>query len=566
MSNEPNPPSEQPTDDHAPESIDANHADTDPSDADQHPTNESPMADEPTQDDLTGAEEASEFPADAADRPEAEAESVDDDRDAAIDVTEENAVTEEDAASAEDAADADDERAPLADLAGGDDLEASSLETVSDASDEDSITTDDSATDDSSAPEDANEPASSTAPAPSPASSAAPKPKPTGTLGTVKAATVWLLQTVYQGLHWASTQLKAEHKADSKDSTTDEPPASQKAASSSVAKTIEGLLAQVFKTVAIALITAFSFVISTGLKLLGADTQAAPGDSSPSLIGGIASTVWGIVRPILKQIWRLWRRLLAILRSRILPDAIKPLTDVTLTIITVGIVYSLVWVTSAISPDASTATPPPSRPGVVSPTSQPSSSSVSTKEIAAIQTQLAEATSPFGDEVVQAAQVDALGDRLTVTLGWDWYRLDARQQDQLANALLQTSQDLQFENLEVLVEGDRVARSPVIGSTMIVFERTSDKLAEIDRIAAEKAAAEKAAAEKAAAEKAAAEKAAAEKAAAEAEQAAAEAEQTVENETAAIQEELTEAPLIDDGSVVGESSANHSATDAVEGD
>jgi hypothetical protein len=83
-------------------------------------------------------------------------------------------------------------------------------------------------------------------------------------------------------------------------------------------------------------------------------------------------------------------------------------------------------------------------------------------------------------------------------LGADRYRLNATEQDQLARDLLKRSRNLSFNNLEILdFEGHRVARSPVIGETMIIFERTSEVVAEMDRIAAEEAAAEEAAAAKA---------------------------------------------------------------------
>ncbi|MEL6321674.1 MAG: hypothetical protein AAFQ57_13660, partial [Cyanobacteria bacterium J06626_14] len=374
-----------------------------------------------------------------------------------------------------------------------------------------------------------NETELESAPSASSPSTAPPPPSesaPTGIFGKIKAATVWVLQRIAQSADWTLIQLKTQPTSDTP--SIDDQPA-EGPVSLSAAEKIEGLIAQILKTVVIAIATALSFITSTGLKLLGADPQPAPADSSSqsSLIGGIGSTIWGIVWPILKQLWRLWRRLLAILRERLLPDAIKPLSDVTLTIVAVGIIYGISWVTSAISLSPSAPPVISSQPATIETNRQPvKAPSANAKRITTIQKNLTEAVSSYGDDFVQTVDIDPIGDRLTAGLDWEWYRLNARQQDQIANALLIAFQDFDINNLDVVdPDGVRVARSPVIGSSMIVFERTSDKLEELDRIAAEQAAAEREAAEQAAAEQAAAEREAAERAAAEqaaAEQAAAE--------------------------------------------
>ncbi|MBE9230176.1 hypothetical protein IQ231_00295 [Cuspidothrix issatschenkoi LEGE 03284] len=53
-----------------------------------------------------------------------------------------------------------------------------------------------------------------------------------------------------------------------------------------------------------------------------------------------------------------------------------------------------------------------------------------------------------------------------------WYNLEKSQQDKLAADILQRSQELNFIHLEVVDSQDKlIARSPVIGSQMIIFKR-----------------------------------------------------------------------------------------------
>jgi hypothetical protein len=60
-----------------------------------------------------------------------------------------------------------------------------------------------------------------------------------------------------------------------------------------------------------------------------------------------------------------------------------------------------------------------------------------------------------------------------VQLSNDWYDLDEAEQDELANQMFQQAQKLDFKKLEAVdPEGVLLAREPVIGSEMIIVQRS----------------------------------------------------------------------------------------------
>ena len=62
---------------------------------------------------------------------------------------------------------------------------------------------------------------------------------------------------------------------------------------------------------------------------------------------------------------------------------------------------------------------------------------------------------------------------LIVELSNDWYDLNAEEQDKLANQMFEQAQGLDFSKLQVInSQGRMVARSPAIGSEMIILERS----------------------------------------------------------------------------------------------
>jgi hypothetical protein len=92
--------------------------------------------------------------------------------------------------------------------------------------------------------------------------------------------------------------------------------------------------------------------------------------------------------------------------------------------------------------------------------------------IAAIQKQVAEITGQYAEGLILSIEANFLSSRLRVTLGDSWYGLTERKQQQLANEMLERSQQLDFRKLELIDSQDNLlARSPVVGSNMVILQR-----------------------------------------------------------------------------------------------
>jgi hypothetical protein len=94
------------------------------------------------------------------------------------------------------------------------------------------------------------------------------------------------------------------------------------------------------------------------------------------------------------------------------------------------------------------------------------------ERIADIQDQLAAVATSYASNLVVSVQASFAEDRLSANLSSGWYRLSRDQQDQLAADLLGRSQTLEFATLELIdPDGAMVARSPVVGKTMVIVQR-----------------------------------------------------------------------------------------------
>lgn len=92
--------------------------------------------------------------------------------------------------------------------------------------------------------------------------------------------------------------------------------------------------------------------------------------------------------------------------------------------------------------------------------------------IAAIQNQVAEITDRLGGGLVKSVQADFSIGLLSVKVAEDWYKLSESEQNQLASQMWKEANSLDFRKLEIAnLEGKLIARSPVVGSEMIVLER-----------------------------------------------------------------------------------------------
>jgi outer membrane biosynthesis protein TonB len=97
--------------------------------------------------------------------------------------------------------------------------------------------------------------------------------------------------------------------------------------------------------------------------------------------------------------------------------------------------------------------------------------------IAAIENQVAEISQKtLGDRfpvgLIKSIQANFRTSDLTVKISDDWYALEAKQQNQLAADIFRRSQELDFSYLEIVDAADKlIARSPVVGTEMIIFNR-----------------------------------------------------------------------------------------------
>ncbi|MEG4984861.1 hypothetical protein QUB08_03625 [Microcoleus sp. BR0-C5] len=92
--------------------------------------------------------------------------------------------------------------------------------------------------------------------------------------------------------------------------------------------------------------------------------------------------------------------------------------------------------------------------------------------IAAIQNQVTEIKNRLGGGLVESVQANFASSILTVKVAEDWYKLSELEQNQLATKMWKEANSLDFSKLEIAnMEGKLIARSPVVGSEMIILDR-----------------------------------------------------------------------------------------------
>ena len=209
------------------------------------------------------------------------------------------------------------------------------------------------------------------------------------------------------------------------------------------------------------------------------------------------------------QTW--WNPILGQIRG-FLPESLnQQLSDPALTGILSGVLVLVVWVTGSlvfspakpptevatappvadikdlpdkptnqpVPPDLTTPVPLPAP--VVTPTpvvkkpAPPLKLSPEQKLIASIQDQVAEVSKQYAEGLIQSVQANFRSSRLTVTVSQSWYGLTRSQQDKLATGLLKRAQLLDFSKLELVdPEEQLLARSPVVGSEMVILKRSQE--------------------------------------------------------------------------------------------
>ncbi|GAC1460299.1 MAG: hypothetical protein NVS2B14_11280 [Chamaesiphon sp.] len=185
------------------------------------------------------------------------------------------------------------------------------------------------------------------------------------------------------------------------------------------------------------------------------------------------------------QTW--WNVALQKIRA-LLPESLsQKLSDWTLTGVIALIVVILLWLSVALLPGKPTKvanvpivdinTPPelkaPKKPETVE--IAPSPNPVLTYEqnlIASIQKQIAEITNKYADGLVQSLEANFQGSLLIVKVSNYWYDFNPSKQDNLADEMLRRAQELDFSKLKITdLSGTLLARSPVVGSHMVIVKR-----------------------------------------------------------------------------------------------
>jgi hypothetical protein len=102
---------------------------------------------------------------------------------------------------------------------------------------------------------------------------------------------------------------------------------------------------------------------------------------------------------------------------------------------------------------------------------------VDATKLAKIQDRVVEVADQYSPGLVQSIKANSRQSRLTVTLDDAWYALLPDPQDKLANEVLKRSRQFKFDRLELTdATGTLLARSPMVGSTMLVLERVKRDL------------------------------------------------------------------------------------------
>lgn len=181
----------------------------------------------------------------------------------------------------------------------------------------------------------------------------------------------------------------------------------------------------------------------------------------------------------------IWASMLGQLR-RILPPPLRQLSDAILTAILVVLVTIGIWVvdgffvpsiapSTAAKPPTTTVVETPAAP-TVDPTTPtiPPAPQISPEQafIEAIQTQLTDITSQYPDNIISGLDVNTASNLAIVRLNPIWYTLDEESQNRLTEQMWLQAKTNHFRKLEVRdAQNISIARSPVVGSQMIILQR-----------------------------------------------------------------------------------------------
>lgn len=89
-----------------------------------------------------------------------------------------------------------------------------------------------------------------------------------------------------------------------------------------------------------------------------------------------------------------------------------------------------------------------------------------------IRDRLAQFGDRYGEDLIRSVDANFAASLLKVEVGDEWYELEGSNQNRFANQLFQKVRSLDFTRLEMCdKDGKTIARNPVVGSEMILFNR-----------------------------------------------------------------------------------------------
>lgn len=194
--------------------------------------------------------------------------------------------------------------------------------------------------------------------------------------------------------------------------------------------------------------------------------------------------------PSFQSVQRAWNGVLKLVRGLLPASANQKLSDWGLTAAIASTIVLILWISVAVSPDKPVdvtklppeeiQTPPelkaPNKPEpieVVSP--KPPVLTPEQNLIASIQNQVTGITNQYADGLIQSLEVNFPKSLLIIKVSSDWYDIKPGKQDKLADEMLSRSAEMDFSKLEITdTKGNIVARSPVVGTHMVILKRQLD--------------------------------------------------------------------------------------------
>lgn len=316
-----------------------------------------------------------------------------------------------------------------------------------------------------------------------PSQSRSPKPNPSAQRSSSSWAKIQPILTATFGIilttliQWLTLGQEALTSAGDRSAEGSDQGASGNSIPASIWKVVQPLLAKVLAFSSQTLASGLGWILSK----VDAEAYAAVKEgTAPTLPERIQALPFGDkIWDVLETIWKLWAGLLGFLRDRLFPESIRHWSNRAITATVAAIAAVILWISSALSPSPAQEIASPRVPGIdAAPKVERTvpvkkTNSAKDKTLAAsIQERLVEEFTPrYSEDLIQDVSIDRGRDRLTVTIGQEWYDLNERQQQRLAKTILSDTDDTPFNHLTLVnLDGVRIARNPVVGSDMILYQ------------------------------------------------------------------------------------------------